>query len=540
MVCELISPRIEIHCERSRKSETPVGFMRARTSSRCGLHESEWRSLGARVITGRLLVVVTAISLLSALAAKAITLALNPASITNDYVGTVALNIGGLTPGMTVTVESYADMNSNGIIDAGDLLWKRFQVTDGQVPLVAGVRNLNVPGDEDGLADGQIRTGLNFPATGGSFALGQGLFRVFDPAGSLTSVTQAFSITQKLYPQGVTGRLTWAATGLPLSNGVVGLQPLVGTTTGFTLTDTNGHYRFYCLPGIYIVGGLNNNGAIYSQSALITVGCGQLATNNLVVTNGTSYIAGRVTDSATGLGIPALSVDANTAGGLDVLASTDTNGDYVLQVTANTWGVHPGTGAAPEAGYVDPKRTNVTVTSASVSNVNFVLSKPTALIYGTVRDSLNNPVLGVQLSARDQPNAFHSVGRSFVTNASYSLGVQAATWNPAPDSGDLALRGFTGSSSSVTLLNGQATNINFIVTRTNWPILQAPIHPSGNGIQFILNGLAGQDYSIEQSSNLASSNWLAVLATNAPCDTVLIQDSQATNGARFYRAVVVP
>jgi len=514
--------------------------MRARTSSCYGLHESERVSLGARAISGRLLVAVTAISLLSGLAARATTLALNPASITNDYVGTVTLNIGGLTPGMTVTVESYADVNSNGIIDAGDLLLKRFQVTDGQVPLVAGVRNLNVPGDEDGLPNGQIHTVLCFPPTGGSLPLGQGLFRVFDPAGNLNSVTQAFSVTQKLYPQGVTGRLTWAATGLPLTNGFVGLLTLVGTTTGFTLTDTNGHYRFYCLPGIYVVGALNLNGAIYSQSAFVTVGCGQMATNNLLVTNGTFYIAGRVTDSGTGLGIPALGVDANSANGLGVAASTDTDGYYVLQVTPNTWAVHPSTGAAPEAGYVDPKRINVVLTSASVSNVNFVLSKPTAVVYGTVRDTLSNPVFGVQVSARDQPNTLHSVGRSFVTNASYSLGVQAGTWNPAPDSGDLALRGLIGSGSNVTLASGQATNINFIVTRTNWPVLQAPLHSSSSGFQFILNGLAGQDYSIEQITNLALGNWVAVLATNAPCDTVLIQDTQATNDARFYRAVVVP
>jgi hypothetical protein len=133
------------------------------------------------------------------------------------------------------------------------------------------------------------------------------------------------------------------------------LQPLVGTTSGFTLTDTNGHYRFHCLPGIYVVGALDLNGAIYSQSALVTVGCGQMVTNSLLVTNGTFYIAGRVTDSRTGLGIPALGMDANTPNGLGVLASTDTDGNYVLQVTPNTWAVHPSTGAAPEAGYVDPK-----------------------------------------------------------------------------------------------------------------------------------------------------------------------------------------
>ena len=164
---------------------------------------------------------VSVISLLSGLVARAISLALNPTSITNDYVGALTLSIGNLTPGMTVTVECYADLNTNGVIDAGDLLLKQFQVSDGQVPLVAGVRDLNVPGDEDGLTNGQIRAVLEFPPTGGgSFGVGKGLFRVSDPAGKLTSVAQAFSITPRLYPQGVAGRLTWTGSGLPLTNSI--------------------------------------------------------------------------------------------------------------------------------------------------------------------------------------------------------------------------------------------------------------------------------------------------------------------------------
>ena len=39
---------------------------------------------------------------------------------------------------------------------------------------------------------------------------------------------------------------------------------------------------------------------------------------------------------------------------------------------------------------------------------------------------------------------------------------------------------------------------------------------------------------------LGATNWLAVLATNAPCNTVLIKDTQATNNARLYRAVIAP
>jgi hypothetical protein len=432
-------------------------------------------------------------------------------------------------------VEWYADLNTNGIIDAGDLLITSFQVTDGQAPLVAGLRNLNVPGDDDGLKNGQIEVVSYHPSAASSTAIVTSLIRVSDPSGSLTSVTQAFTIVEKFYPQGITGRLTSAGTGRPLTNAVVGLQSLAGTTITFKLCDTNGNYSFYCVPGQYEVVGLNENGAVYNISAIVSVACGQTTTNDLIITNGTFFIAGRVTDAATGLGIPAMSVDAGTASGLAVLTFADANGNYALQVTANTWHVHPSSGAAPAAGYVDPSRTSVPVTGASVSNVNFALSKPTALIYGTIKDTANNPVLGIQLSAGNQ------LGRSVVTNASYCLGVQAGTWNPVPDNGDLGNQGFIGYGSTVTLIDGQATNLNYVVTRTNWPGLQTPLYLSSRQFQFLLSGLAGQNYTIQSATSLGTSHyWQVVLTTNIPCNTAVILDPHATNNARFYRAIVGP
>ena len=160
----------------------------------------------------------------------AIGLTISPPAITNGSIGKVTLTITNLTACKTVNVEWYADLNANGIIDAGDLLITSFQVTDGQVPIVAGLPNLNVPGDEDGLTNGQIRVVSYYPSVANSSAIGTSLIRVSDPSGSLTSATQAFSIREEFYPQGITGRLTSAGTGLPLTNAVVGLQNLVGTT----------------------------------------------------------------------------------------------------------------------------------------------------------------------------------------------------------------------------------------------------------------------------------------------------------------------
>jgi len=93
----------------------------------------------------------------------------------------------------------------------------------------------------------------------------------------------------------------------------------------------------------------------------------------------------------------------------------------------------------------------------------------------------------------------------------------------------------------VTLIDGQATNLNYVVTRTNWPGLQTPLYLSSRQFQFLLSGLAGQNYTIQGATNLSTSDyWQVVLTTNIPCDTAVVLDPHATNNARFYRAIVGP
>src|SRR5438067_6554326 len=91
-------------------------------------------------------------------------LTVSPASITNDYAGKVTLTITGLSAGKTVRVERFSDINSNGVVDAAtDSVFRSFTVTDGQLPIIGGVRNLNVPGDDDGATNGAIRVDLDSP-----------------------------------------------------------------------------------------------------------------------------------------------------------------------------------------------------------------------------------------------------------------------------------------------------------------------------------------------------------------------------------------
>src|SRR5712671_5426779 len=92
------------------------------------------------------------------------TLTISPATVTNDYAGKIVLGISGLTTGKQVLVEKYADLNNNGTLEPGtDWLVQSFRVTDGSVSSIGGVRNINVPGDDDGLTNGTINVGLEYP-----------------------------------------------------------------------------------------------------------------------------------------------------------------------------------------------------------------------------------------------------------------------------------------------------------------------------------------------------------------------------------------
>src|SRR4051812_36816229 len=93
----------------------------------------------------------------------AVTVSLTPAAISNTYNGTVTLQIAGLSAGDTVVVQKFLDLNTNGLVDSGDLLWQQFKLTDGQRSVIGGVTNINVPGDTDAVA-GQITARLNLPA----------------------------------------------------------------------------------------------------------------------------------------------------------------------------------------------------------------------------------------------------------------------------------------------------------------------------------------------------------------------------------------
>lgn len=84
---------------------------------------------------------------------------------------------------------------------------------------------------------------------------------------------------------------------------------------------------------------------------------------------------------------------------------------------------------------------------------------------------------------------------------------------------------------------GRRTDFN-LATLVQQPGLSQPARVSPTQFQFLLNGSAGQNYTIESSTTL--TNWSTLYVTNAPASAFSITDSNATNKWKFYRVRVGP
>ena len=153
--------------------------------------------------------------------------------VRNTYTGQITLQVSGLTAGGTVVVQKFLDLNTNGVIDNGDLLVQQFSLTDGQAGMAfGGVTNFNVPGDTDGAANGHIAAKLNFQ--GGDLlqnVVGKYLFKV---SGNFTPpITNSFTVTNFPWGQKFTGNVV--SNGVAVPNAVVLLfvpdkSPIAGTS----------------------------------------------------------------------------------------------------------------------------------------------------------------------------------------------------------------------------------------------------------------------------------------------------------------------
>ena len=144
-----------------------------------------------------------------------------------------------------VQVQTYLDLNANGIVDAADPLFDSFIVAESGVMRFGSVTNVNVPFDTD--------PSTNIVATSWTSTLpfenvvGRRIYQVYSPTFSATAIR---NITNAALGQSITG--TVFAAGVPLPNAIiVALTQPNNNFAGGVVADHNGNFSLSLSAGSY-------------------------------------------------------------------------------------------------------------------------------------------------------------------------------------------------------------------------------------------------------------------------------------------------
>jgi hypothetical protein len=338
-----------------------------------------------------------------------VTFAVTPPAVSNLYTGTIILQAGGLAGGETVVVQKYLDLNTNGIIDGNDWLVQQFDLTDGQAGMViGGIVNSNVPGDTDTTA-GQITAKLNFH--NGDFMqniAGKYLYKLFSPVGHFAPITNQFTVTNLPFLQMFTGNVVSNGTSTTVPNAVVILFSRlesggkgVNYPQAGAVANNLGNYTIPVPAGNYIPMAFKSNYLVnFAAAPFLSLSSGQTLTTNLTVTNATSSISGRMVDAAnSSIGLPGIFLSMQSTNGMIGVGFSDTNGNFTVGVRSGQWSFKSDETGLILHGYVGLiNGTNLNAGSTAVTNA---VPKATALIYGSVKDTFRNPMVGIDVYLGD-------------------------------------------------------------------------------------------------------------------------------------------
>jgi hypothetical protein len=354
-----------------------------------------------------------------------------PSTVSNTYSGFITLTIGGLTNTETVVVQKFLDANTNSVIDGSDALVQQFNLTDGTNFVIGGVTNYNVPGDLNSVT-GAITTSLSFK--NGDFVqnlVAKYLYKLSSPVGHFTPITNAFTVTNFPFAQKFTGNVVSNSTSTTLSNAIVLLFPPPrpghngpgGNPLAGTVANNAGAYTIMAPPGTYTLLAFETNYVSnFKKSPVLTLAASQTITTNLTVTNATASITGKIVDAANNaIVLPGVFMPAQSTNGLLALVFSDTNGNFNARVTAGQWGLGSDDSGLIVHGYLGLN--NGTNVNSGATGVMLAFSKANALFYGSVKDSLGNPMVGIDVNASDSTNNLYQMDGYTDMNGNYFVGV---------------------------------------------------------------------------------------------------------------------
>jgi hypothetical protein len=427
----------------------------------------------ARIVAGICFATLVLLTPWVAPAARAAELAVTPSSVSGEYAGMLTFVITGVTEGATVLVEKTLDLDGNLQIDAGEPVIQSFEVTDGQSFSIAGVPDSNVPGDDDGLVNGEIHTALDFQQSAVNRAIGRFIYRVSAPG--VTPLSAPFAVTQPDHEQSVTGTITSGTVPVPGAVAVL----LSGDSVITAFADGDGVYLLNAPVGTYqLLAGAPGFLFDAATAPQVTIGSGVSVTQHLTMTPGDRTITARLTDMASGAGIAGVQLIAQSATGLITLAFSDANGEVQLSVVTGQWSIEPSAEAAAMLGYVPGgDQAPIDTAGGSVAGVSIQWRRVTALMHGRVVDDLENPLAGVRVDATLVGGNMSAVGFSDA-NGNYSVGVVGGTWRVQPS----GVPGGVIEPLTVTLADGDAVRVALTIQLCNAHLRGRVVDESSNAI----------------------------------------------------------
>ena len=358
-------------------------------------------------------------------------LTISPATIANDYVGAIDFTITGLdSPGQSVVIEEFYDADNNGIVSGADILLRKFVVTDGQITSIAGQRNLNIAGDEDGVVNSQILTRLNYgPGEISGRIDGRHLFRVSPSGAGFAPVTTPLVVTQKDYSgSGISGAVTVGIVPQPGALVLLMTPSGGGNLVAITVADAGGNYSIKAAPGAYIVLASKSGFLANSTTAptrTVTAGTFSIGQNVSLVTSQRT-ISGTLRDAVSLNGLPGVPMEGSAQAGFISISITDGNGNYTFDAANGPWQIGVAEQNVARLGYLSLK--SLESSAGNVTGFNIDLPRATSLIYGSLKTPANAPVPFVDL--KGQTNGQPSLKSSAVSdaNGNYSLGAAPGAW----------------------------------------------------------------------------------------------------------------
>jgi len=273
---------------------------------------------------------------------------------------------------------------------------------------------------------------------------------------------------------------------------------------------------------------------------------GNVTNANIPLFKGNVLFYGRIADNSSA---PFAGVSVDGGGDqnnpYDAKSFTDTNGNYSLALpgsTNNFWSPNASdSGNVALANYILNGFDYTNPPAGLAIQLNFVALPVTAHITGQLRDGNGNPVSNVDLNAGANIGGLNYGSLDSITDGSgnYSLGVASGTWQvtfSTTGENGLGTAGFADlfGPHFVTIPPTNAV-LNLTVYPIGTPVISAPQRISPTQFGLTINGATNVGYTVQVSTNLASTNWVNLFSLTLTNSGYPVVDPHATNGARFYR-----